>query len=191
MSYRSTPTHHYFLGGYCSQWASTSFSGTIPVLRATSGGTRMAPFGSFAFNCAEQFMMASKASIFGDQITLQEIMWSNKPGDQKKLGRQVKNFDVDAWNLVARDIVYLGNFYKFTQDVHAADFLKDLGDRIIVEGADYDPIWGVKVAWNDPRIEDEANWAGTNWLGECIMRVRSDIAEHGKDANPWTLIRPW
>ena len=192
MSFRSTDTHHYFLGGYCSQWAATRFNGTLPIVRASgSGALLLRPYASFAFNTAEQFMMASKAVMFNDPETLQDIMMASHPGDQKKLGRKVKNFDVDVWNQHARNVVYLGNFYKFAQDEAARNFLDSLGQRRIVEGASYDPIWGVKLDWSDMRIEDEANWAGTNWLGECIMRVRDDIAAHGKDADPWKLMRPW
>jgi len=53
------------------------------------------------YNCAEQYMMAQKAIIFGDMEKLSEIMEAKLPSVQKKLGRQVKNFDVDEWNDVA------------------------------------------------------------------------------------------
>ena len=186
-----TDTHVYFLGGYFSQWAHTPFSGTLPTYRATSSGGHLSRYGSFRFNCCEQYMMAAKAAVFNDPETLLKIMDATHPAEQKKLGRLVKNFDVDIWNSVARDVVFLGNFYKFTQHVEARQFLDDAEQRVIVEGADYDPIWGVLLSWDDPAIKDEANWNGTNWLGQCIMRVRDDLAVHGNNADPWKLIRPW
>lgn len=191
-SYRITDTHVYFLGSYFSQWAASPFTGRLPGLRAFTEGTLLRPVGSLRFNCCEQYMMAAKAMVFNDQATLMEIMDATHPAEQKKLGRKVANFDVDVWNKHARNIVHLGNFYKFTQHQPSRDFLDSVGDRIIVEGADYDPVWGVKVAWDDPKIEDEANWQGTNWLGQCIMRVREDIAA-GADQHidAWKLIRPW
>lgn len=189
--YRATDTHVYFLGGFFSQWARTPFTGALPQLRQTPSGPVIQPAGSLRFNCCEQFMMASKALIFNDQDTLLEIMEAEHPAEQKKLGRKVKNFEQVIWEIVARDIVTIGNYYKFTQHLASYDALIDAGNRIIVEGADYDPVWGVKISWDDPAIEDEANWKGTNWLGQCIMRVREDIAAHGKNADPWTLRRPW
>ena len=65
------------------------------------------------YNCAEQYMMAEKASLFGDEGTRKLIMSRNHPRDQKALGRRVKNFDIDTWNKNARDIVFKGNYSKF------------------------------------------------------------------------------
>ncbi|MNK46301.1 hypothetical protein D3C87_650840 [compost metagenome] len=189
--YRSTDTHVYFLGGFFSQWAKTPFTGSVPLLRPSSSGPILRPAGSLRFNCCEQFMMAGKAMVFNDQDAMLAIMDAEHPAEQKKLGRTVKNFDQAIWEKVARDIVYIGNFYKFAQHTASRDFLDESQQKIIVEGADYDPVWGVKIAWDDPAIEDEANWKGTNWLGQCIMRVRDDLAVHGLNADPWKLRKPW
>lgn len=51
-------------------------------------------------------------------------------------------------------------------------FLLDTGDRVIVEGSPYDPIWGVKLAWDSNEILDERNWKGSNLLGKALMEVR-------------------
>ena len=45
------------------------------------------------YNCAEQFMMASKAPLFGDDTAFSVILASNDPREQKRLGRQVRHFD--------------------------------------------------------------------------------------------------
>jgi ribA/ribD-fused uncharacterized protein len=45
------------------------------------------------YNCAEQWMMAEKARLFGDEETERKIMFAVMPQDQKKYGRQVKDFD--------------------------------------------------------------------------------------------------
>ena len=45
------------------------------------------------YNCAEQFMMASKARLFGDDTALSAILASDDPREQKRLGRQVRHFD--------------------------------------------------------------------------------------------------
>ena len=51
----------------------------------------------------------------------------------------------------------------------------DTGDLYLVEGAWYDRVWGVGLAWDDDRILDVNNWQGTNWLGETLMRVRAAL----------------
>ena len=49
------------------------------------------------YNCVEQFMMASKARLFGDDTALSVILASDDPREQKRLGRQVRYFDHDLW----------------------------------------------------------------------------------------------
>ena len=48
-------------------------------------------------NCAEQFRMASKARLFGDDTALSVTLASDDPREQKCLGRQVRHFDHDLW----------------------------------------------------------------------------------------------
>jgi len=187
-SFRLTDTHIYFLGSNFSQWVRSPFEG---FLHALVNGKLIQIDTKLMFTCAEQYMMASKAILFEDLEILEEIMATTNPADHKRLGRKVKNFDADVWNAHARDLVYMGNYWKFTQHDPSKQFLDSVGQRTIVEGADYDPVWGVKLAWDNPKIEDDSNWAGTNWLGQCIMRVREDIKSHGSDQNPFELIRPW
>ena len=64
-------------------------------------------------NCAEQFMMASKARLFGDDTALSAILASDDPREQKRLGRQVRHFDPELWQSECENIVLHGNFAKF------------------------------------------------------------------------------
>lgn len=154
-----TDTHIYFWGGVFSQWYPSMFM-----------------IDDVVYNCAEQYMMAEKARMFGDTDKLERIMKATHPAEQKHLGRQVQSFDERVWQQLCQLIVYRGNFAKFSQDNNLFDILLlETGDRVIVEGSSYDKIWGVGLAWNDPLIEDKKNWQGTNWLGDAIMRVRSDL----------------
>ena len=88
-----------FWGGECSQWYDSPFT----------------EFG-MDFNCAEQFMMAGKAKTFKDEPIYQKIMGSDNPAEQKKLGRQIEDFKIGQWSIVAKDMVALGNYNKFTQN---------------------------------------------------------------------------
>ena len=58
------------------------------------------------FNSAEQFMMASKARLFGDDTALSAILASNDPREQKRLGRRVRHFDHELWQFVAKTLYY-------------------------------------------------------------------------------------
>jgi ribA/ribD-fused uncharacterized protein len=163
-----TATHVFFVGGPFSQWFRCEFRAPMPFGDSEE---------EVVFNCTEQYMMAGKAMLFGDTETLAKIMAETSPKEMKALGRQVKGYDDDRWREVARDVVTQGNLAKFGQNAALREFLFTTGDKIIVEGAWYDAVWGVKLEWSDPKIIDPANWLGTNWLGECLMAVRKVLFE--------------
>lgn len=125
------------------------------------------------YNCCEQYMMEQKALLFGDKETAKKIMKTQLPGEQKSLGRSVKNFDRNIWDQHCMSIVIKGNYAKFSQDGVLKKQLLHTGNRIIVEASPYDKIWGIGMLENDPGIEDPTNWKGLNLLGNAIMTVRS------------------
>lgn len=125
--------------------------------------------------CAEQYMMAEKARLFKDNETLEKIMNATHPADHKKLGREVKNFDLGKWNAVAKDIVYKGNFAKFMQNEDLKVALLATTGTTLVEASPYDRIWGIGMDNNNPDVNDRTKWRGTNWLGEVLTKVRNDI----------------
>lgn len=178
VSQRETDTHIYFLGGPLSQWYMNAFHESM---ENTPNSQR------FMFNCAEHYMMARKAYLFQDYETFGKILNSTIPWEQKRLGRLVKNFDLDIWNLHARDIVARGNYAKFISNHELLRYLIKTGDKILVEGASYDRIWGVGLSWDDPDIVDESKWLGTNWLGECLMKVRYFLRNNSTGTFPWTF----
>ena len=65
------------------------------------------------YNCAEQFIMASKARLFGDDTALSAILASDEPREQKRLGRQVRHFDPELCQSECEKIVFHGNFDFF------------------------------------------------------------------------------
>lgn len=127
------------------------------------------------YNCAEQFMMAEKARLFNDEETEKQIMETKSPREQKKLGRKVKNFDVDKWNESAKKIVYTGNKAKFTQNDYLKQKLLETRGTTLVEASPYDKIWGISLPEDDPRALNRETWKGTNWLGEVLTQLRDDL----------------
>jgi ribA/ribD-fused uncharacterized protein len=129
------------------------------------------------FNCAEQWMMYSKALLFEDKETAFQLLETKEPRMQKELGRKVRNFDVSIWNSKAKNIVYKGNYAKFNQNEHLKKILLSTGNKILVEASPYDAIWGVGMSEDNPDIYDSKKWKGTNWLGEVLMQVREDLSK--------------
>lgn len=127
------------------------------------------------YSCAEQFMMAEKARLFGDAAVCAKILASRDPREHKALGRQVAGFDRAVWERACLDIVVRGNLAKFTQNPAMRAVLMATGDRLLVEASPLDKIWGVGLRADDPRIHDRANWRGQNLLGEALMRVRAEL----------------
>jgi ribA/ribD-fused uncharacterized protein len=187
-SQRITEDAVYFLGGVFSQWSATLFTG-----RLTPDMPEM------EFNCAEQYMMARKAHLFGDVDTLKRILtiqppegntayfeggkrgkFQDVPRAQKAAGRDVMPFDQAKWEAECLPAVLTGNYYKFSQNASALATLMNTEHRLLVEGASYDRIWGVGLDWSDPKIENKANWRGQNLLGETLMTLRSIFVEISK-----------
>ena len=127
------------------------------------------------YNCAEQYMMATKAKIFKDYRTLSDIMDTTDPREHKNLGRQIRNFDSAIWEDVKEDVVYDGNLAKFTQNPAHHKALINTGSRLLVEASPYDGIWGIKMAINDPEIRNPKAWKGENLLGEILTKLRDSL----------------
>ena len=127
------------------------------------------------YNCAEQFMMAEKARIFGDKEMRDKILHSDDPSEIKHYGKKVKNFVEAVWTELSSDIVVRGNVAKFCQNPKLLCFLLLTGNKILAEASPYDTIWGIGM--------DEATalplyphvWKGQNKLGFALMEVRDII----------------
>jgi ribA/ribD-fused uncharacterized protein len=127
------------------------------------------------YNCAEQYMMAQKAVLFKDEDALAKIMATGSPRIQKGLGRKVRGFNPSKWDACSREIVYRGNWAKFTQNDDLQELLLATKGTTIVEASPSDSIWGIGLGEDDPRAWDRKTWRGKNWLGEVLTRVRDDI----------------
>jgi len=127
------------------------------------------------FCTAEQFMMYHKAMFMGDEKTAELVLKSASPKIQKALGRSVENFSPKLWDKVKRDVVYMGNWLKFTQNDDLKKMLLDTGDKLIVEASPYDLIWGIGLSAGEAKNTPQEDWLGQNLLGLAIMEVRTDL----------------
>lgn len=133
------------------------------------------------FKCREQWMMFLKAILFTNllsdqtqiehnQTVMKTILSTTNPAQMKKLGRSIKGFDEDIWQKWRYSIVLKGNLLQFTQDPELQKILLATGDKIIVEAAWYDRIWGIGFREKDA-LQNKDKW-GLNLLGKALMEVR-------------------
>lgn len=125
---------------------------------------------------AEQYMMAEKARLFGDDATRGRILGTSDPAAMKALGREIRHFDEQTWLAHRWDIVVRANAAKFSQNPALRAFLVLTGDHVLVEASPVDRIWGIGLAADNPRAQDPREWDGANLLGFALMEVRSRLA---------------
>lgn len=131
------------------------------------------------FETAEHYMMHAKALLFHDEEIAERILEVTHPGEAKKLGRLVENFDGAVWERRREDIVLAGNLAKFRAHPELREVLLRTGERLLVEASPVDRIWGIGLAADDPLAEHPLGWRGLNLLGFALMRVRATLREQG------------
>ena len=127
------------------------------------------------YHNTEQYMMAKKAELFGDNKTFIQIMSNPTPKTCKDLGRRVKGFDNSIWDKNKYQIVFKGCLLKFSQNQLLKDKLLSTGSKILVEASPYDKIWGIGLTEDHARQTNPSLWPGQNLLGKCLMEVRSKL----------------
>lgn len=127
------------------------------------------------FISAEQYMMHSKAVLFGDNNTAEKILAARDQGTIKSLGRGVKNYEEPIWAGLRQITVYKGLYAKFSQNEDLKDLLLSTGKDIIAECSPTDKIWGIGLDIDDPKVQDIYKWKGTNLLGFALMEVREAL----------------
>ena len=127
------------------------------------------------YKTAEHYMMAQKAALFGDHLIYQRIIASQVPSEAKKLGREIRNFNNDAWLKHRFDIVVQGNIHKFSQNIRLRNFLLGTSGKVLVEASPADKIWGIGLSSDDNDSENPLKWRGLNLLGFALMKVRKNL----------------
>lgn len=131
--------------------------------------------------CMEQYMMANKALLFGDEEIKNKIIECNEPQQIKELGRKVQGFDQDIWDRFKYSIVLNGNWLKFSQNRDLREYLISTGGSILVEASPYDNIWGIGFSADSPEAMNPFKWRGKNLLGFALMEVRDELHRVNKN----------
>lgn len=111
-----------------------------------------APFvlGGVTFTHAEQYMMYSKALLFGDRDAAGRILAAETPREQQAIGRTVRGFDEPTWELFREGIVFAGNYARFRQNPDQRELLFATRGTTLVEASPHDRVWGIGLAADDP-----------------------------------------
>ncbi len=152
------PQFTFFWGGIFSQWYPSKFI-----------------INGITFTDAEMYMMYMKAMLFNDRETAEKILKATHPRESKKLGREVKSFNKEIWEENCKRFVYDGNYAKFTQNPELKKGLFNTGDSELVEASPEDKIWGIGLDAEHPDAQQKETWRGTNWLGEVLTQLRTDL----------------
>ena len=125
---------------------------------------------------AEHFMMAEKARLFRDEEALARVLASQTPAEAKAIGREVRGFDASAWNAARFPAVVRGNVAKFSQREDLGALLRSTREKVIVEAAPRDRVWGIGMGAANPDARIPARWRGLNLLGFALMEARAQLA---------------
>ncbi|KAK8066898.1 hypothetical protein PG997_013645 [Apiospora hydei] len=139
------------------------------------------------FATAEQYMMYRKAEAFGDAGAAAAILRSPKkhPRQHKAMGRNVKGFRDDVWDVAGVEAVVVGNLCKFTQNPALMAALLGTAGSVLAEASPYDHVWG--IGFKEEYAMDSRHAWGANKLGKCLMIVR-DIIQHMSDTQGFNKI---
>lgn len=132
----------------------------------------------FRFDSTEQGFMFLKALRFGDFDVASEIYATQgDPGKCRRLGRLVKGYDDKAWSKERYNIFADLIYQKYLQDEELRKKLlsPEFDDKLFVEASPIDKIWGIGMSEDNPRILDQKNWRGLNYLGQITTEVREKL----------------
>ncbi len=135
--------------------------------------------GGLRYASAEHWMMAEKARLFGDEDAARRAIEAKSPAEAKLVGRTVQHFDDAKWSAYRFEAVVRGNVAKFGTHEDLGAFLRATGDRVLVEAAPRDRIWGIGMGASNPDARDPSRWRGSNLLGFALMEARQRLAAPG------------
>ena len=177
------PTHTYFWKSQSifSQWHPAKFV-----------------YKDITFSSAEQFMMYSKAKMFGAEDVAQKIMdYNEKPLIKKFLngelsdtdicndkgmlrewdtyqkaikdhGREVKDYVDAVWKEKRVSVVAVASREKYNQNPNYKEELLKCTGTKMVEASPYDKIWGIGLSKEDAMKMPPEKWPGENLLGKVL-----------------------
>jgi ribA/ribD-fused uncharacterized protein len=124
------------------------------------------------YQTVEHFYQAKKAEKFDDKESLEKIMKAKSAKAVKALGKKVKDFKQDEWDLAKYEIMKQGVSAKFSQYPEVRKQLEETGDRKIGFADARNVYWGIGSSESVEKSKHPEKWRGKNMLGHIIMELR-------------------
>ncbi|EKD12238.1 uncharacterized protein L3040_000291 [Drepanopeziza brunnea f. sp. 'multigermtubi'] len=118
-------------------------------------------------------MIYCKAARFYDGTTQAKVLAASTPKEQKSLGKLVNGFDPESWDEVKSSVVLAGSIAKYEQNPKLKDKLLATGERLLVEAASKDRVWGIEYTEKEA-MSNREHW-GENRLGKALMEAREHL----------------
>ena len=123
------------------------------------------------YNCNEQYYTYSMAKFFNENEIAQESLRLKDPYEMVALHKKINKVNHEAWMSEAKNVLYLANMAKYSQNAIARTALISTGDDILGE-ASRNNTWGIGGTIQDPRSMDTRYWTGHNVMGTILMKIR-------------------
>ena len=136
------------------------------------------------YTCSEQYMMTSKARLFGDDSALSAILATDDPREQKRIGRQVRHFNHNLWQRHCKNIVFDGNLEEFSQNESMRRALLHTSQRRLAEASPHDNLWGIGLRACDHHASSTDAWRGSNLLGQILEHLRETLDRETMQQSP-------
>lgn len=127
------------------------------------------------YRTAEHWMMAEKARLFHDAEAEQAAVDAANPALAKAAGRTVRGFEDSVWERERFEIVVRGSVHKFSSNPELRTYLRNTGERVLVEASPRDRVWGIGVGVRNENAERPSSWRGLNLLGFALMEARARL----------------
>ena len=114
----------------------------------------------------------------------------SNPRLHKQYGREVRNFDLAAWERERENIVFAGSYAKFAQNPTMQSHLLDTGDRLLVEASPYHLTWGIGYSADYVSARQPPLWRGLNLLGKTLETVRRLFRDRAPPPTRHQLLSP-
>jgi ribA/ribD-fused uncharacterized protein len=128
------------------------------------------------YNSVEAWYQASKAAYFKDWDSHKLIMSTKSPRKMKEFGKSIKGYDENEWEDTCVEVMLRGVREKILQNQQVRELLISTKNGIIGESTSFDKFWSTGVDILEPTANDVKLWVGKNKLGNCLMRVRDELA---------------
>ena len=128
------------------------------------------------FTCSEGAFMYLKCIYFDkdNRALISKIIQESNPNRIKQLGRKVRFFKEEKWNLVKYDIMVKCVREKFIQNIKIKEKLLKTYPNTLYEASKWDSIWGIGYDKENAQKTNPNNY-GENLLGKALMKIRDEF----------------